>query len=133
MSNVANINTGIVAEWISIIDPAMTKDLQYEEKIAAVLRSQTDLLLNSTMTEIKAKHWILTKKQTEKETIIEFSLIAYKVESHFSEDGEKDFHFKQINRLRKKLNKALQEEDYLKAAQLRDKITGLDDGGPAAA
>jgi hypothetical protein len=133
MSKIHNINTGIIAEWISLIDPKMTKDLQYEEKIASVLRAQSDLLLNSSMTEIRAKHWILTKRVSEKGTEIEFALIAYKVKTYFPFYGESEFNLRQLKRIRKKLELAIEEENYLKAAKLRDQLKELENEGPAVA
>jgi excinuclease UvrABC helicase subunit UvrB len=121
----SKINIGIVAEWISIIDPKMTQDLQFEEKIAAIIKSQTDLLLNSDMTEIRSKHWILTKRKDETGITIEFSLVAYSGKVIVSEENENDFHLSQLNRLQTKMKKAIEDENYPEAAKLRDMISSL--------
>ena len=126
MIQIPKINSGMVAEWISLIDPQITVDLNYEEKIARLIESQINFLLETEMTELKAKHWVLSKIKNGEHTTIEFSLIAYSQKLYLTNVlNEKDFSSTQKNRLQKNLVAALAQENYLEAAKLRDMLSGL--------
>lgn len=133
MERIHNIHPGIVAEWLSLIDPQSANDRDYENKIAAIIRSQADMLLNSNMTEIRAKHWVLTKHRTENNTTIEFTLIAYSARSEIIETNEKEFQEQKIQLLKENLRSALEAEDYMKAAEVRDLLRSLEESGRSAA
>jgi hypothetical protein len=128
-----NINPGIIAEWMSLIDPQSSNDRDYESKVAAIIKSQADLLLNSEMTEIRSKHWIITKQAAEDgNTVLEFSLIAYSAKSEIPSLTENEFNQQKIKLLRNNLKNALAREDYLKAAEVRDLLKSLGSGRDAA-
>ena len=128
-----NINPGIVAEWMSLIDPQSSNDRDYENKIAAVIKSQADFLLNSEMTEVRSRHWIITKQTNEDgTTVLEFSLIAYSAKTEIPPISENEFNLQKIKLLRDNLKNALAKEDYLKAAQVRDMLRNLGQDRDAA-
>lgn len=133
MNLLNNVKPGIVAEWMSIIDPKGANDRNYDEKVMAVLNTQAELLLNSNMKEIRAQHWILSKRKTKAGIVIDFSLIAYKASTVFPLHSEQIFHNGQLSKLKRKLQKAIEAEDYMKAAKIRDLLNQLTNEGPAVA
>lgn len=133
MGNIHNINPGIISEWLSLIDPQSSNERDFESKIEAILKSQVDLLLNSEMTEIRAKHWILSKHTEENKTIIEFTLIAYAARSEIPSLTETEFNARKVELLKANLKSAVEKEDYIKAAEIRDLLKNLGENKSEAA
>lgn len=106
------LKINLICEWISIIDPIMAREPQLEKKISEIIHSQIGLLSHSNMTEIRAKHWVLKKIGDN----INLDLICYSQSVPVIKREELK------NDILKQLNEALTNEDYTKAAELRDKL-----------
>jgi excinuclease UvrABC helicase subunit UvrB len=118
----SKINTGIIVEWITLIDPKMVQGPSFEKKIDRMIKSQAALLLGSEMREVRSAHWILTKVITKEGVSVEFSLVAYSGEVILPRINEKENFRFQLNLFEKKIRRALAQENYEEAARLRDKI-----------